>query len=68
MSNESDSWVTKARMDFERGRAAFEAAPEFQSLVAAAAERGFRRITLAEQLNAGEVEAFSWRGGVWVKL
>lgn len=68
MSGEHISpWEIYAREKAEKSRAAFEAAPNFAELIAEAAKRGYRRITLLEQLDAGSVDAYTWRGGVWVK-
>jgi hypothetical protein len=56
------------RQFFESSRAAFEARTDYQDLVAQAAELGYRRITLYEQMNPGSADAYSWRGGVWVPI
>jgi len=57
-----------ARAAFERSRAEYEAHPDFASIVAEAERRGYRRITLAEQVETGSADAYSWRGGVWVPI
>ena len=61
-----DAWDAMRRRDFEDSRATFEARPDFAELVAAAAARGWRRITLDEQMDCGMADAYLWRGGVWV--
>lgn len=55
------------RESFERSRDAFESRPDYAELVAEAARRGYRRITLGEQMDTGSADAYQWRGGVWVK-
>lgn len=68
MSREHISpWEIYAREEAEKSRAAFEADSNFSELIAEAAKRGYRRITLLEQLQPGSVDAYTWRGGVWVK-
>ena len=37
------------------------------ALVAEAASRGFRPITLTEQMDCGKIDAYEWRGGIWVR-
>lgn len=58
--------------DLERikhSRAVFEARPDYEELIAEADRRGFRRITLYEQMDIGWfiANSYSWRGGLWVK-
>jgi len=60
-------WDWMRTQEFEKSRAAFESQTDFATLVDEAAKRGFRRITLAEQIDTGSADAFSWRGGVWIK-
>lgn len=67
MDDYLSAWDSFARRDFEASRATFEARPDFADLMAEAARRGFRRITLAEQCDTGCVDAYMWRGGVWVR-
>ena len=57
-----------ARAAFERSRAEYEASPRFAENVAEARKRGYRRITLGEQIDTGSADAYTWRGGVWVPL
>jgi hypothetical protein len=57
-----------ARAAFERSRAEYEASPNFAANVAEAARRGYRRITLSEQVDTGSADAYTWRGGVWVPI
>ena len=66
MAEHIDPWDALKREELEKSRAAFEAHPDFRELVAEAAVRGFRRITLAEQMDVNP-DAFTWRGGVWMK-
>ena len=40
---------------------------DYPDIVASALARGFRPITLNEQMSRG-VDAYTWRGGVWVQL
>jgi hypothetical protein len=67
MANHISPWETLEREQAEKSRAAFEARSDFQELITQAAARGFRRITLAEQLKPSDVNAYNWRGGVWIK-
>lgn len=67
MDNGISPWDLSREAELAKSRAAFEASPDYAALVAQAAARGFRRITLHEQLNPLGVDAYSWRGGVWVK-
>jgi len=67
MRNHITGWDLMARADAEKSRAAFEARSDFASLVAEADKRGYRRISLHEQLEPGRVDAYTWRGGVWVR-
>lgn len=60
-------WDLQRRAELELSRAAFESSSNFVELVAEADRRGYRRITLAEQMDPGCVDAYSWQGGVWVK-
>lgn len=58
-----------ARMrEIAQSRAEFEASPGFAELVSEAARRGYRRITATEQLDPGRVDAYAWRGGVWIEV
>jgi hypothetical protein len=66
MSGQS-GWDLLRRAEAEAARTAFENHPDFSVVVADAAARGFRRITLAEQLDGGKADAYSWRGGIWVR-
>ena len=66
MSEHICGWDLLRRKEYEQARAAFEARADYDQLVSEAAARGFRRITLGEQLNQ-TVDAYLWRGGVWVK-
>jgi hypothetical protein len=61
------AWEDARVSELRRSRAAFEAREDFTELVAEAGRRGFRRVTLIEQLNPGSVDAYAWRGGVWVR-
>lgn len=67
MADYISPWDIQRREELELSRAAFEANPDFSSLVAEAERRGFRRITLSEQLDRCRSDAHTWRGGVWVK-
>lgn len=67
MSDHISPWDVARRAELEQCRAEFEARPDFHELVAEADRRGFRRITLTEQMSPGQSDAFTWRGGVWVK-
>jgi hypothetical protein len=62
-----DAWELQRLRDIESSRAAFEARPDYAELIEQAAQRGFRRISLWEQMEPGKVDAYQWRGGVWVK-
>lgn len=53
---------------FAVSRKEFESAEIYSELVAEAARRGFRRISLSEQLHTNDTRAYSWRGGVWVRI
>lgn len=61
-------WRVQHRAEVEKSRAEFEAQTGFTELVAESGRRGYRRITLSEQLDLGGVDAYSWRGGIWVKI
>jgi hypothetical protein len=60
-------WRVQHRAEVEASRAAFEARHDFAELVAEADRKGYRRIELFEQLEPGTADAYTWRGGVWVK-
>ena len=62
-----DPWQQLRAAEFEAARAEFEARPDFAALVAEAASRGFRPITLTEQMDCGKIDAYEWRGGIWVR-
>jgi hypothetical protein len=61
------AWELMEYEQLQASRAAYEQRPDYHGLVAEAARRGYRRIRLSEQLEPGKVDAYSWRGGVWVK-
>lgn len=60
-------WELQRRADIATSRAAFEARPDFDELITTAKSQGYRRITENEQIFGG-VDAFMYRGGVWVEL
>jgi hypothetical protein len=62
-----DPWQSLRAAEFAASNAAYQAQPGFAALVAEADARGFRPITLTEQMDCGRVDAYSWRGGVWVR-
>jgi len=68
MSEYTTGWDWMHFHEFEKSRAAFESHPDFAALVDEAKKRGFRRITLTEQIATGSADAYTWRGGVWVKI
>lgn len=68
MNEHITGWELLRREELERARAAFEARSDFGDLVAEAARRGYRRITLAEQMDSGFHDAYTWRGGVWIRM
>lgn len=67
MADHISPWDVLHREEVEQSRAAFEARTDFSELVSEADLRGFRRITLMEQLDPGTADAHTWRGGVWVQ-
>lgn len=67
MSAAVNPWGELRRSEVLTARAAFEARDDFAALVDEAGRRGFRRITLGEQMEPHGVDAYAWRGGVWVK-
>jgi len=67
VSDHSDPWIEYRRQEIRATRTEFEARPDFDALVAEARARGFRRITEAEQLEIPCSDAYTWRGGVWIK-
>ena len=67
MADHISPWDVLHREEVGQSRAAFEARTDFAELVSEADRRGFRRITLMEQLDPGTADAHTWRGGVWVK-
>jgi len=60
-------WDELWRKQFTKSNAEYRARPDYDALVAEAAQKGYRPITLAEQMDTGSVDAYTWRGGVWVK-
>jgi hypothetical protein len=64
---EADAWGMARMREIAQSRAEFEARTDFAELVSGAARRGYRRITAPEQLDPGRVDAYAWRGGVWIK-
>jgi len=67
MGEVTTGWDWMHLQQFQKSRSAFESRPDFAAIVDEAKKRGFRRITLAEQIETGSADAYSWRGGVWVK-
>ena len=67
MSEYVTGWDLMATAAAEKSRLAFEARSDFKELVAAANQRGYRRISLHEQVDPTGVDAYTWRGGVWVR-
>ena len=62
-----DGWAEMRRTELAKSRKVFEAREDYHELLDAAAQRGLRRVTLAEQVE-GDVSHILWRGGVWVAM
>ena len=61
-----DAWAMLRMEEFKATGEAFRAQPGYAALASEAAALGYRPITLWEQMSA-KADAYSWRGGVWVK-
>lgn len=61
-------WDVLWRNRFTERSKEYRARPDYESLVAYAAQKGYRPITLEEQMDTGSVDAYTWRGGTWVKI
>lgn len=68
MTTHVTGWDLQRAGELQQSRAAFEARPDYPELLQEAASRGFRRITLSEQMERASAGAYNWRGGVWVRL
>ncbi len=67
MAEHTCGWDLLRQAELQASRTAFEARTDFASLIAEATRRGYRRITMSEQIDPGHADAYTWRGGVWVK-
>lgn len=67
MTTHVTGWDLQRARELQHSRAVFEERPDYPELLQEAASRGFRRVTLSEQMERAS-GAYNWRGGVWVRL
>ncbi len=66
--NYIDGWEQLWRDRFKQSSADYRSQSHYPDLVQEARRRGFRPVTLSEQMDCGRVDTWSWKGGVWVKV